>query len=229
MWSSHLTGAWYALALTPCSPDSFMFRPESVIIAEVALLICIVIFCKIMSWPLTWESSMLSPFQISSLHLRTKILLQFFGIGYFDSLSLNLSPEIFWCYRLFTITARCGDILGPWFSSSAKSIENWSKKGSVWAFDLVEILPDKSNLSGEFLAASILATSVTRYFWSGMLILSSGISSSSSSSSSEISTYLLPPSALALLTSWSLCTHVVLAQVSVLVWVLKTLKLEVLH
>ena len=42
-------------------------------IAEVALLICIVIFCKIMSWPLKWELSIFSPFQISSLHRGTKI------------------------------------------------------------------------------------------------------------------------------------------------------------
>ena len=124
-------------------------------ITEVALLICIVTFCKIMSLSLTWELRIFSPFQISSLHLRTKILSQFFGIGYFDSLSLNLSPEMFCCQRLFTITARCGDIFEPCFSSSAKSLESWSRTGSVGVYDLMEILPTKSILSGEFLTASI--------------------------------------------------------------------------
>ena len=77
----------------------------------------------------------------SSLHLGTKILSQFSGIGYFGSLSLNLSPPMFYCQRLFTITARCGDILGPCFSSSAKSLESWCRKESVGACDSVEILP----------------------------------------------------------------------------------------
>ena len=172
-------------------------------IAEVALLICIVIFCKIMSWPLKWELSIFSPSQISSLHRGAKILSQFSGIGYFDSLSLNLYPEMFCCQRLFTITARCGDMLGPCFSSSAKSLESWSRKESAGACASVEILPTKSILSGEFLTASSLATSLSRWSWSGILILSSGISSSS-----EVSIYLLSCSALALATPWSSCiTH----------------------
>ena len=208
--------SWYAFALTPCSPESFIFRIKSLtlMIAEVALLICIVIFFKIMSWPLKWELSISSPFQISSLHRGTKIVSQFSGIRYFGSLSLNLSPEMFCCQRLFTITARCGEILGPCFSSSAKSLESWSRKGSAGACASVEILPTRSILSGVFLTASSLATSVSRWSWSGMLILSSGISSSS-----EVSIYLLPCSALALATPWSSCiTHLALALVSVLVW-----------
>ena len=97
----------YAFALTP---ESFMFRIKSLtlMIAEVALLIFNVIYCKIMSWPLKWELSISSPFQISSLHRGTNIWSQFSGIGYYDSLSLNLSPEMFCCQRLFTVTARCG-------------------------------------------------------------------------------------------------------------------------
>ena len=182
--------------------------------AVVALLICIVIFCKILSWPLKWELSIFSPFQISSLHRGTKILSQFSGIGYFDSLSLNLSPEMFCCQRLFTITARCGEILGPCFSSSAKSLESWSRKGSAGACASVEILPTRSILSGVFLTASSLATSVSRWSWSGMLILSSGISSSS-----EITIYLLLCSAVALASPWPSCiTHLALALMSVLVW-----------
>ena len=114
--------------------------------------------------------------------------------------------------KLFTIT-RCGDILGPRFSSSAKSLESWSRKGSVGACDSVEILPAKSIMSGEFLAVSSLTTSVLRWTWSGILILSSGISSS------EVSTNLFPCSTLALATPCSSCTtHVALALVPVLVW-----------
>ena len=60
---------------------------------------------------------------------------------------------MFCCQRLFTITARCGDILGPCSSSSAKSLESCSRKRSVETFDSVEILPTKSMLPGEFLAA----------------------------------------------------------------------------
>ena len=121
---------------------------------------------------------------------------------------------MFCCQRLFTITARCGEILGPCFSSSAKSLESWSGKASAGACASVEILPTKSILSGEFLTASSLATWVSRWSWPGMLILSSEISSSS-----EVSIYLLPCSALALATPWSSCiTHLALALVSVLVW-----------
>ena len=221
---------WYAFALTLCSLESFIFRIKSLtlMIAEVALLICIVIFSKIMSWPLKWELYIFSPFQISSLHLGINILSQFSGIEYFDSLSLDLSPEMFCCQRLFTMTARSGDTLGPCFSSSAKSLESWSRKGSVGACDSVEISPTKSILSGEFLTASRLANSVSRWPWSGMLILSSGIFSSS-----EVSTYLLPCSALSLAAPWSSCiTHLALVLVSVLVWGLilsLILIIEVLH
>ena len=49
---------------------------------------------------------------------------------------------------------------------------------------LVEILPARSILSGEFLLLSSLATLVSRWSWSGMMILYSGISLS------EVSTYL---------------------------------------
>ena len=118
------------------------------------------------------------------------------------------------CQRLFAMTARCGDVLGPCFSSSVKSLESWSRKGSVEVCDSVEIVPTKSILPGGFLTASSLATSVSRWSWSGMLILSSGISSSS-----EVSTYLVPCSTLTLATPWSSCvTHLALALVSVLVW-----------
>ena len=183
-------------------------------IAEVSLLICTVIFCKILSWPLKWELSIFSRSQNSSLHLGTKILSQFSGIGYFNSVFLNLSPEMFCCQRLFTIIFRCGDILGPFFSSSAKYLEIWPRKGSVGTCDSVEILPNKSILSGKFQAASSLATSVSRWSWSGMLILSSGVLSSS-----EVSAYLLPCSALAPATPSSSCiTLVAFALVSVLVW-----------
>ena len=209
-WSS------YVFSLFPCKPESFNFRIKSLklMIAEVSLLICTVIFCKILSWPLKWELSIFSRSQNSSLHLGTKILSQFSGIGYFDSLSLNLSPKMFCCQSLFIITARCGEILGPCFSSPAKSLESWSRKGSAGACASVEILPTRSILSGVFLTASSLATSVSRWSWSGMLILSSGITSSS-----EVSIYLLPCSALALATPWSSCrTHLALALVSVLVW-----------
>ena len=113
-----------------------------------------------MSFPFKWELSILSPFQISSLHLGTKTLSQFSDIGY-------LTSERFCCQRLYTITARCA---GPWLSSSVKSLFSWSRKGSIRAFDSVEILPAKSILSGKFLGASILATSVSRWSWSGMLI-----------------------------------------------------------
>ena len=41
---------------------------------------------------------------------------------------------MFCCQRLFTITARCGDILGPCSSSSAKSLESCSRKRSVETF-----------------------------------------------------------------------------------------------
>lgn len=53
-------------------------------------------------------------------------------------------------------------------------------------------------LSGEYLAAKILATSVSRQYWSEMLILSSG-----NLSSSEVSKYLLLCSELVLAVSWS--------------------------
>ena len=180
---------WYAFALTPCSPESFIFRIKSLtlMIAEVVLLICSVIFCKIKSWPLMWELSIFSPFQISLLHLETKILSQFSRTRYFDNLSLNQSPKMFCCQGLFTITARCGDILGPCFSLTAKSLESYARNRSAETCDLVEILPTKSILSGEFLAARSVTTSLWRWSWSGMLMLSSGISSSS-----EVSTYLLP-------------------------------------
>ena len=82
---------------------------EQIIYLELlALLICIVIFCKIMSWPFKWELSIFLPFQISSLRVGTKILSQFPGTGYYDSLFLNLFPERFCCQRFFTIIARCG-------------------------------------------------------------------------------------------------------------------------
>ena len=209
-WSS------YVFSLFPCKPESFNFRIKSLklMIAEVSLLICTVIFCKILSWPLKWELSIFSRSQNSSLHLGTKILSQFSGIGYFNSVFLNLSPEMFCCQRLFTIIFRCGDILGPFFSSSAKYLEIWPRKGSVGTCDSVEILPNKSILSGKFQAASSLATSVSRWSWSGMLILSSGVLSSS-----EVSAYLLPCSALAPATPSSSCiTLVAFALVSVLVW-----------
>ena len=44
------------------------------------------------------------------------------------------------------MTARCGDVLGPCFSSSVKSLESWSRKGSVEVCDSVEIVPTKSIL-----------------------------------------------------------------------------------
>ena len=97
--------SWYVFALTPCSAEFFIFGIKSLtlIIPEVALLIYIAIFCKIMSRRLNWELSILSPFRISSLHLGKKILSQFSGIGDFESISLNLSLENFCCQRLFTI------------------------------------------------------------------------------------------------------------------------------
>ena len=77
---------------------------------------------------------------------------------------------------------------------------------------MVKILPAKPILSGEFLTANSLVSSVSRWSWSGMLILSSEISSSSS----EASTYLLPCPSLALATPWSSCiTHFALPLVSV--------------
>ena len=120
---------------------------------------------------------------------------------------------MFCCQSLFTITARCGNISGPCVSSSAKSVESCCRKGSVGPCDSVEILLTKYILFGEFLTPSSLATSVSRWLWSGMLILSSGISSSL-----EVSTYLLPGSTLALTTQWPSCiTHLALALVLVLV------------
>ena len=121
---------------------------------------------------------------------------------------------MFCCQILFTITARWGEILGPCFSSSTKSLESWSRKRSAGACASVGILPTKSILPGEFLTVSSLATSVSRWSWSWMLIISSGISSSS-----EVSIYLLRCLALALATPWSACiTHLPSALVSVLVW-----------
>ena len=96
--------SWYVFALTPCNA-AFIFGIKSLtlIIPDVALLIYVAIFCKIMSRLLKWELSILSPFRISSLHLGIKILSQFSGIGDFESISLNLSLESFCCQRLFTI------------------------------------------------------------------------------------------------------------------------------
>ena len=94
------------------------------------------------------------------MHLGTKILSQFSGSGYFSSLSLNSCLESFCCQRLFTITDRCGDILGPCLSSSAKSLESWSRKSFVGGYDSVEIMLAKSILFGEFPAVSSLATLV---------------------------------------------------------------------
>ena len=41
----------------------------------------------------------------------------------------NLSTENYCCKRLFTTTARCGDILEPCFSSNAKSLEEGPRNG----------------------------------------------------------------------------------------------------
>ena len=125
----------------------------------------------------------------------------------------NLSTENYCCKRLFTTTARCGDILEPCFSSNAKCLKEGFRNGSVCVCDSVEILPTKSILSGGFSTVNSLAASVSRWSWSGMLILSSGISSLS-----EVSIYMLPCLALALTISWSSCTtQVALALVSVLI------------
>ena len=95
---------WYVFALTPCNA-AFIFGIKSLtlIVPDVALLIYVAIFCKIMSRLLKWELSILSPFRISLLHLEIKILSQFPGIGDFESISLYLSLESFCCQRLFTI------------------------------------------------------------------------------------------------------------------------------